>query len=218
MNELNLLQKIIVWAPPVLFAITVHEVAHGWVARRLGDPTAMMLGRLTLNPFKHVDPVGTIVMPGLLLLMQVPFLFGWAKPVPVTFQNLRNPKQDMAWVAIAGPAVNLLMAIGWAIFLKLILAMPEAFSWIAGEHTQLFVYMSIAGISINVALMVLNLLPVPPLDGGRILVALLPGPWSWQASRIEPFGLFIVIGLLVSGILQSILSVAQTAFFSVLGL
>ncbi|MBT8420540.1 MAG: site-2 protease family protein [Gammaproteobacteria bacterium] len=214
MTELNLIQKLIVWVPPVLFAITVHEVAHGWVAKRLGDPTAMMLGRLTLNPLKHVDPVGTLFMPGLLLFMGAPFLFGWAKPVPVTFQNLRRPKQDMALVAIAGPAANLIMAILWSVLLKITLAMPE----IAGEQIQLMAYMGFAGISINVALMVLNLLPIPPLDGGRILVSLLPGPWSWHVSRMEPFGFFIVIGLLMFGILQSILFSAQTIFFSILGL
>nr|VFJ69865.1 MAG: Zn-dependent protease (includes SpoIVFB) [Candidatus Kentron sp. FM]VFJ71863.1 MAG: Zn-dependent protease (includes SpoIVFB) [Candidatus Kentron sp. FM]VFK19213.1 MAG: Zn-dependent protease (includes SpoIVFB) [Candidatus Kentron sp. FM] len=214
MTELHLIQKLIVWVPPVLFAITVHEVAHGWIARRLGDPTAMMLGRLTLNPFKHVDPIGTIVIPGLLLFLQAPFLFGWAKPVPVTYRNLRHPKRDMALVAIAGPAANLLMAILWAVLVKITLMMPQY----AGEQMQLLVYMGFAGIGINVALMVLNLLPIPPLDGGRILISLLPGPWAWHVSRIEPYGFFIVIGLLMLGILQSILFLAQKTFFSILGL
>nr|VFJ88041.1 MAG: Zn-dependent protease (includes SpoIVFB) [Candidatus Kentron sp. H]VFJ90010.1 MAG: Zn-dependent protease (includes SpoIVFB) [Candidatus Kentron sp. H]VFJ96385.1 MAG: Zn-dependent protease (includes SpoIVFB) [Candidatus Kentron sp. H] len=214
MAELNLIQKIIVWVFPVLFAITVHEVAHGWVAKRLGDPTAMMLGRLTLNPLKHVDPIGTIVIPGLLLFFQAPFLFGWAKPVPVDYRNLRRPKQDMALVALAGPAANLIMAILWAVLVKMLVAMPQY----VGEWMVLMIYMGFAGISINVALMVLNLVPIPPLDGGRILVGLLPGPWARHVDRIEPYGLFIVIGLLLLGILQSLLVFSQTMFFSVLGL
>nr|VFK21322.1 MAG: Zn-dependent protease (includes SpoIVFB) [Candidatus Kentron sp. LPFa]VFK34622.1 MAG: Zn-dependent protease (includes SpoIVFB) [Candidatus Kentron sp. LPFa] len=214
MGDLNLIQKIIVWSIPVLLAITVHEVAHGWVARHRGDPTAMMLGRLTLNPLKHIDPIGTIMVPGLLFLFQSTFIFGWAKPVPVAWRNLKHPKRDMALVAIAGPAVNLMMAILWALLVKIGFALFQYF----GNSILLMIYMGWAGISINVALMILNLLPIPPLDGGRVLVGLLPHPWAGQVNRIEPFGLFIVIGLLVTGILQSILAFAYEKFLWIFGL
>nr|VFJ88082.1 MAG: Zn-dependent protease (includes SpoIVFB) [Candidatus Kentron sp. LFY]VFJ89920.1 MAG: Zn-dependent protease (includes SpoIVFB) [Candidatus Kentron sp. LFY]VFK15938.1 MAG: Zn-dependent protease (includes SpoIVFB) [Candidatus Kentron sp. LFY] len=214
MDELNLIQKIIVWSVPVLLAITVHEVAHGWTAKHRGDPTAMMLGRLTLNPLKHIDPIGTIVVPGLLLFLQASFIFGWAKPVPVTWQNLKHPKRDMALVAIAGPAANLIMAILWAILAKIGAAL---FQYL-GDSVLLLIYMGWAGASINIALMVLNLLPIPPLDGGRVLVGLLPTPWAWHVNRIEPYGLFIVIGLLVMGILQSILIFVYEKFLWIFGL
>nr|VFK16782.1 MAG: Zn-dependent protease (includes SpoIVFB) [Candidatus Kentron sp. LPFa] len=214
MGDLNLIQKIIVWSIPVLLAITVHEVAHGWVARHRGDPTAMMLSRLTLNPLKHIDPIGTIMVPGLLFLFQSTFIFGWAKPVPVAWRNLKHPKRDMALVAIAGPAANLMMAILWALLVKIGFALFEYF----GNSILLMIYMGWAGISINVALMILNLLPIPPLDGGRVLVGLLPHPWAGQVNRIEPFGLFIVIGLLVTGILQSILAFTHEKFLWIFGL
>jgi len=197
MLELNLVQKISVWVVPVLLAITVHEVAHGWVARLLGDKTAFMLGRLTLNPLKHIDPMGTILIPGMLLLLNAGFIFGYAKPVPVTWQNLRNPRRDMALVAAAGPAANLVMATGWALLIRLGLLL--------GEPGLALVYMGVAGISINAILMMLNLLPLPPLDGGRVLTGLLPGPWAYRLSRIEPYGFFILIALLVTGLLGMIL-------------
>jgi Zn-dependent protease len=199
-DEFSLVQKIIIWAIPVIFAITVHEVAHGWVAMKLGDRTAQMMGRLTLNPIKHIDPIGTILVPGLLLMMGG-FMFGWAKPVPVTFQNLNHPKRDMAWVAIAGPAANFIMAIIWALVAKLGLTILS--SGIAMGEPML--YMGVAGVLINTMLMVLNLLPLPPLDGGRILVSWLPGPLAWQVSRIEPYGFFILVGLIYFGILSMIL-------------
>lgn len=200
MMELSLVQKVVVWILPVLFAITVHEVAHGWMAQRLGDPTAKMMGRLTLNPFKHIDPIGTVLVP-LILLFLGGFIFGWAKPVPVTWKNLRNPKRDMAIVALAGPMANLLMAIGWGIIAKIgfmiVLTAPFA--------GQPMIYMGSAGILINIILMVLNLLPLPPLDGGRIVTGVLPGPMAYKFSRIEPFGFFILLGLLATGILGQIL-------------
>jgi Zn-dependent protease len=197
MLDLSLVQKIAVWIVPVLLAITVHEVAHGWVASLLGDKTALMLGRLTLNPLKHVDPMGTILIPGLLLLLHTGFIFGYAKPVPVTWKNLRNPKRDMALVAAAGPAANLVMAIGWALLMRVGLLL--------GEQGLALIYMGVAGISINTILMVLNLLPLPPLDGGRVLTGLLPGPWAYRLSRIEPYGFFILIALLVTGLLGLVL-------------
>lgn len=211
MFELNLLQRMAVWALPVLFAITVHEVAHGWMARRLGDPTAMMLGRLTLNPLKHIDPLGTILIPGLMLMLGG-VIFGWAKPVPVTWQNLRHPKQDMVWVALAGPVANLLMAIIWAIIAKLGMAAytPDSFS------ALFLIYTGVAGISINVILMALNLLPLPPLDGGRVLTGLLPGPWAWKLSRIEPYGFFILVALLYTGVLGHVLQPVIGVFEMVL--
>lgn len=192
---MTLVQTVAVLALPLLFAITVHEVAHGWAARRLGDPTAMMLGRLTLNPVKHVDPLGTVLIPALLLFMHAPFLFGWAKPVPVTWQNLHNPKRDMALVAAAGPAANLLMALLWALLAKLGLALAPSL----GSFALPMVLMGKVGITINLVLMVLNLLPLPPLDGGRVLVGLLPGPLAWKVSRIEPYGFPILLVLLITG-------------------
>lgn len=201
LDELNTLQKFSVWVLPVIFAITVHEVAHGWVAKQLGDPTAQRLGRLTLNPIKHIDPVGTILVPGVLLMLGG-FIFGWAKPVPVTYENLRSPKRDMALVAAAGPAVNLIMAILWALLLKIGLTLSGEAQWFAAP----MVYMGVAGVAINIALMVLNLLPLPPLDGGRVAAGLLPGPWAWQLNRIEPYGFFILLGLLATGLLAQLLT------------
>ncbi|QKT04762.1 site-2 protease family protein [Ectothiorhodospiraceae bacterium 2226] len=200
MEDLDLMQRIAVWALPVLFAITVHEVAHGWMARRLGDPTALMMGRLTLNPIKHVDPVGTVLVPGILLVF-TGFVFGWAKPVPVTWQNLRKPKRDMILVALAGPGANLLMAVAWALVARLGLMLMGEMPWLGLP----LLYMGAAGILINIILMVLNLLPLPPLDGGRVVSGLLPGPLSWRFDRLEPFGLFILLGLLATGVLGMIL-------------
>ena len=200
MQELNTVQVIAIWALPVLFAITVHEVAHGWAAKKLGDPTAMMMGRLTLNPLKHIDPIGTVLVPLALVLMGG-FIFGWAKPVPVTWDNLRNPKRDMALVAIAGPLANLVMAFCWALIMKVGFMLGDDFNWLAWP----LIYMGGAGIAINGVLMLLNLLPVPPLDGGRVMAGLLPGPWAWKLSRIEPYGLMIMVGLMVTGMLGKIL-------------
>ncbi len=200
MSALSLPQLIAVAILPLIFAITVHEVAHGWVAKQFGDPTAQRLGRLTLNPIKHIDPIGTVAVPVLLLILGG-FIFGWAKPVPVTWENLRHPKRDMAIVAAAGPAANLLMALIWAVILRIGVTLgPD--SW-AGIPMQ---YMGEFGIQINVVLMVLNLIPIPPLDGGRVAVGLLPGPWAWQLARLEPFGFFILLALLATGVLSAIIS------------
>lgn len=199
MNGLNSLQSFTIWALPVLFAITFHEVAHGWVAKQLGDPTAQRLGRLSLNPIRHIDPVGTVLIPGLLILMGTGFIFGWAKPVPITWSNLRRPKRDMALVALAGPGANLLMALIWAAIGRLAAYLPSM--WAA---RPLF-YMSIAGITINIVLMVLNLLPLPPLDGSRVLSGLLPERLAWRYNQIEPYGLWILLLLMITGALGWIL-------------
>jgi len=196
MLEITIVQKIVAWVLPVLFAITVHETAHGWMALQLGDKTAMMLGRLTLNPLKHIDPLGTILIPGLMYMM-AGFMFGWAKPVPITWQNLKQPKRDMVFVAVAGPASNLIMAMLWALAIRIGLAL--------GDTGLALVFMGVAGIFINCILMALNLLPLPPLDGGRVMTGLLPGPLAYRFSRIEPYGFFILVGLMVTGLLGVIL-------------
>ncbi len=198
MLELSLVQKITVAILPLLFAITLHEVAHGWMARRLGDPTAFMMGRLSLNPLRHIDPVGTLLVPGILLLLGG-FIFGWAKPVPVTWQNLRNPKRDMALVALAGPMANLAMACLWALVAKLGYALDYSMPG------QMLLLMGIFGVTINVLLMVLNLLPIPPLDGARILDSFLPGPLSYRFAKLEPYGFLILLALLVTGILGTLI-------------
>ena len=196
--ELSPIQYFTISIIPVLLAITVHEAAHGYAAKHFGDKTAYFLGRITLNPIKHIDPVGTVVIPGMLLLMSAPFLFGWAKPVPVNFSNLNNPKKDMMWVALAGPASNLAMAIIWAIILGL-------FKSSGASYALFIIGMAQVGIMINLVLMLLNLLPIPPLDGGRMAVSLLPSPWSYKLASIERFGMFILIFLIVSGLLSAIL-------------
>ncbi|EKD72672.1 MAG: peptidase M50 [uncultured bacterium] len=196
--ELTLIQKIVVWAIPVLFAITVHEVAHGWVASKFGDQTARLAGRLTLNPLRHVDLIGTIVVP-LMLLMLGGFIFGWAKPVPVDARNLRNPRYHMALVALAGPAANLLMAVFWAGITKIGINLD---TWFGVP----LIYMGQAGMLINIILGVLNCLPLPPLDGGRVLSNLLPGRMGWNLDRIEPYGFLILVLLLLSGILSYVMA------------
>ena len=189
------IQTLLIWVIPVLFAITVHETAHGWVASKLGDHTARMMGRLTLNPIKHIDPVGTILVPALLYLSSAGFLFGWAKPVPINFSALRSPKKDMLWVALAGPGVNLLMAIGWLIIVAIANTLNIPF----------LVLMGGAGIFVNLLLAIFNLLPIPPLDGGRVISSLLPGRLSYQYDQLEPYGLFILVGLLFLGVFQNII-------------
>ncbi len=200
MESLNIIQRIAVLALPVLFAITIHEAAHAWVAGRLGDNTARMLGRVTANPLRHIDPLGTVILP-LLMFLFTQFLFGWAKPVPVNGRNFKNPHKDMGLVALAGPSANLLMALCWALLAKVGELVYPFSEWIALP----LILMGGAGVFINALLMALNMLPIPPLDGGRVLTALLPPRYSATISRLEPYGMFIVIGLLVSGLLSYLL-------------
>ncbi|HRP87157.1 MAG TPA: site-2 protease family protein [Gammaproteobacteria bacterium] len=214
MQQLSLLQLLAVAAIPVLFAITLHEVAHGWTARQFGDRTAEMLGRLTANPLKHIDPIGTVVVPALALLT-TGFLFGWAKPVPVATRNLRNPRRDMMFVAVAGPAANILMALFWAFFTKL-----ATLSGLQGMTLQFFLTMGQIGVFINVILAVFNMLPIPPLDGGRVLSGLLPPRASTRLDRIEPYGLIIVLAFIFFGwrYFQPVITALRDFFFSLAGL
>jgi len=201
MDLTTIAQKLAIWAVPVLLAVTLHEVAHGWTARALGDDTASRLGRLSLNPLKHIDPVGTILVPAVLLFLGG-ILFGWAKPVPVVMANMRNPRRDMAIVAVAGPASNFVMALVWGLLFKFA-AMQGAD--VSGVWTGLRL-MAQAGIAINLVLMVLNLIPIPPLDGGRVLTGLLPEHLARRVDRLEPFGLMILLLLMFTGVLGTIMA------------
>ncbi|MFM9880180.1 MAG: site-2 protease family protein [Burkholderiaceae bacterium] len=197
MDFSNLIQTVLVYALPVLFAITVHEAAHGYVARYLGDDTAYVLGRVTLNPMKHIDPIGTIVMPLMLYFATSgTFLFGYAKPVPVRFGRLRRPRQDMIWVALAGPGANLIQALLWGTALLLLTG--------GGLDEDFFIKMCQAGVLVNVVMFVFNLFPLPPLDGGRILVGLLPPRPAELLSRVEPWGFFIVMALILTGVVSAL--------------
>ncbi len=196
-NMSDLIQTVLIYALPVIFAITLHEAAHGYAAQRLGDSTAAMLGRVTLNPLVHIDPMGTILMPLLLYFSTGgAFLFGYAKPVPVRFDHLRHPKRDMVWVALAGPAANLLQALLWGILLYALAA--------ASVSERFFIDMCKAGMLTNVVMFAFNLFPLPPLDGGRILVGLLPWRQAIMVSKIEPWGFFIVMALVITGVVNSL--------------
>ena len=201
--ELNVFQVIAIYALPVIFAITLHEAAHAYVAKYFGDLTAYSQGRVSLNPIKHIDPIGTIALPLLMLALSKlfggGFIFGWAKPVPVNFGNLRNPKRDMLWVAAAGPGANLVMAIFWVLMVKL------SFMEFTGVFSLPLALMGAAGVMVNAIFMVLNLLPIPPLDGGRIVVSLLPHRQAYQFSRIEPYGFFIILGLMFMKVLDHVM-------------
>ncbi len=202
---------VAVWLAPVLFAITLHEAAHGWVANKLGDPTAKQLGRITINPIKHIDPMGTVVVP-LFLAMISPFVMGWAKPVPVEPRYFKSPLVDMALVAVAGPVSNFIMACIWAMFIKLV--------YLSMDQSQVLVFlteMGKNGIIINIVLMVLNLLPIPPLDGGRVLAGVLPPRIALPFMQLERFGMIIILLLLVSGILGKILWPIVMHFVSIVG-
>ncbi len=205
----QLIQTISIAAIPILFAITLHEAAHGYVARHFGDMTAYQQGRISLNPIRHIDPIGTIALP-LLTLALGGILFGWAKPVPVNFSALRNPKKDMLWVALAGPVSNLLMAMGWAIFYKVAWLNPDSY------FAEPLLQMASIGIKINVVLMVLNLLPLPPLDGGRVAISLLPRPQAYQLAKLEPYGMFILIFMAITPVLSWILAPLVNVFYQII--
>lgn len=196
MELTELIQTVLIYALPVLFAITIHEAAHGYAARHFGDNTAAMMGRITLNPIKHIDPIGTILMPLLLYFATSgAFLFGYAKPVPVRFDHLRHPKRDMIWVALAGPASNFVQAVFWGLLLIVLVG--------AGLHERFFLEMCRAGILVNLVMWAFNLFPLPPLDGGRILVGLLPWKQAQLVARVEPYGFFIVMALVIAGVVGS---------------
>jgi Zn-dependent protease len=211
MDIQQLIQTIALAAIPVLFAITLHEAAHGYVARHFGDMTAYQQGRISLNPIRHIDPVGTVLLP-LLTLWLGGLLFGWAKPVPVNFGALRNPKKDMLWVALAGPASNIFMAMCWALFAKIALEFPDNY------YYEPLMAMSMIGIKINVVLAVLNLLPLPPLDGGRIAISMLPHRQAFQLAKLEPYGMFILIFLAITPILSMIIRPFMNMFYFVIQL
>ena len=211
MFDFSLGQKIILWIVPLIFAITVHETAHGWIASKCGDPTAKLLGRLTLNPIKHIDPIGTIIVPAILFFLGG-FIFGWAKPVPITWRNLKNPRRDMALVAAAGPLANLGMAFLWVAVAKLAI----------GFHSIAFTYMGQIGVSVNLVLMLLNLIPIPPLDGSRIVASLLSPAMAYRFNQLEIYGFLILVLLLASGLLARILGPLLqgllSIFFRIFGL
>ena len=201
MDVNSLVQTVAIYSLPVLFAITLHEAAHGYVARHFGDLTAHAQGRISLNPLRHIDLIGTLAVPLVILLLTGGrFLFGWAKPVPVNYSALRKPRQHMAWVAAAGPAANLAMAVGWALLLKLASLLPLNF------FSEPMAAMAQAGIIVNVVFMCLNLLPILPLDGGRILASLLPQRMAWRYARLEPWGLPLLVLLLMTNVLDDILN------------
>lgn len=207
MEHLSVIQTLTVYVLPVLFAITIHEVAHGWVAHRLGDKTAYILGRITLNPFKHIDLIGTILIPAILMLFGG-VIFGWAKPVPINFGNLHNPRRDIALVSLAGPFSNFIMAILWALVAKIGTLLQPHYNW-----TDIFIFMGQAGIQVNLIFMILNLIPIPPLDGGKILSMLLPFKIFLKFNRLEPYGFFILLILLGTGVLNYII-IPSIVFFS----
>jgi Zn-dependent protease len=205
------IRQIAIWALPLLVAVVFHELAHGWVANRLGDPTAAKLGRLTLNPLVHIDLFGSILIPLALILSHSPFVFGYAKPVPVNFHNLRHPKRDMVWVALAGPAMNLLLALAFVIVWKTLTPLAAGPNGVTtselGGFIAPMVLMAQGGVLINIALAIFNLFPLPPLDGGRVAVGLLPQPLSSMLAGVERFGMLALLLLLYTGILDRIIDV-----------
>lgn len=215
MDDLSLIQRIIVWIFPVIFAVTVHEYAHGFVAKYYGDNTAEQRGLLTLNPIKQIDLVGTVIVPLLLLATNAGFIFGWAKGMPVNSRNLKNPRKDMAMVALAGPMANLLMALAWALLARLAVEINIK------EVSLPLIYSSMAGIGFNAVMVIFNLLPIPPLDGSRILSGILPDYWAWQFNKLEQYGFIILMALLFTHALDFIIypiSWLQSSIVNIVGL
>ena len=212
-NELSSVQLIAIAIIPLIFAIVLHEVAHGWVALQLGDDTAYRVGRLTLNPLKHIDPIGTILVP-LVLILTLGFAFGWAKPVPVNFNKLHRHRRDTVLVAAAGPFANFLMAIAWLLIAKFASLLPNSL----GIFSSILIQMSMFGVLINAILMVFNLLPIPPTDGGRIATSLLPPRIAYGLRRIEPYGLVIIVVLIFSGVIGTLLAIVTRMTMTVIGL
>jgi Zn-dependent protease len=217
MDFQSIIQTIALLAIPMIFAITLHEAAHGYAAKHFGDFTAYQAGRISLNPLNHIDPIGTILVPvGLLIMTAGQFVFGWAKPVPVNFSQLHEPKRDMLWVAAAGPGANLAMALAWGFILKLALLLPDNY------FSYPFQVMAQGGVLINLVVMVLNLIPIPPLDGGRIAVSLLPNKLAYRFAMIEPYGLIIIVALLatrvLSGVIGPVVVVCRDLIYAVFGL
>lgn len=212
-----IIQTVALLAVPMIFAITLHEAAHGYVAKYFGDYTAYQAGRISLNPINHIDPIGTVLIPVALVIFTAgQFVFGWAKPVPVNFGNLRDPKRDMLWVAAAGPGANLFMALSWALILKLVIVLP------ANYFSYPLQQMAKGGVVINLVLMVLNLIPIPPLDGGRIAVSLLPHRLAYRFAMIEPYGLIIIVVLLATRALGAVIwplvALCRNVIYALLGL
>lgn len=201
-DDLNIVQQIAIWTVPMLFAITGHEAAHAWAALRLGDRTAYQQGRVTLNPIPHIDPIGTVLLPLIMVALQTGFIFGWAKPVPIDPRYFKHTRRDMALTAVAGPMANLLMALFWLVVAKSTISLMSLYSF---DAARFLIYAANAGIIVNIGLMVLNLLPILPLDGGRVLYGVLPRQLAYYFGQMEPFGLIILIVLLMSGVLQKML-------------
>jgi Zn-dependent protease len=216
-EELSLVQRVVVWVLPVIFAITGHEVAHGWMAKKYGDNTAFMQGRLTLNPIKHIDLLGTIIIPGLLLISFTGFIFGWAKPVPVDYRNFANPKRAIMMVALAGPVSNLIMAFAWAMLARIGVSLHE-YEFLSDP----FIQIGKAGIHINLILALINLLPIPPLDGSRVVSGILPNYWAWRFNQLEKYGFIILLALLYTHVLDKVLAYpmfyAQVFFSEIAGI
>lgn len=207
----ELVRSFATWVIPALLAITLHEFGHAWAAWRLGDPTAKNLGRVSLDPVRHIDPVGTVLIPLLMVLLRAPFLFGWAKPVPVNYRRLRDHRWGVALVALAGPGANFIMMILWILAFKALAAVDES---VGMPQAEFFLRVAVAGVQINAVLFVLNMLPIPPLDGGKITAELLPHKYATSFEKIEPYGLLILLALIYLRVFDAIFTPFSRFVFS----